>query len=652
MDVFNTCVYGAQYGIIMYAKCVKASETDAADGAAEGLYVSGEIAGAVCDGKDAKYSCSGNSVVRSACDGDCENIPGTYDDSAKTNEEYYGSAQCTVASASAEIGAACNVKEFESYCQSSSVAVSCPGGSIYARQCPDGSVCKAGLCVPSNTCWGVGCSGYGGGSNPSNPSGGATCDVYDCTSVAELAADCQGDGYEYAICSADGYTCATRKSSLDSSCSGDELGYTVWTEQGDVEACLVIGADESCLGGGGNPSQGGGVITCEAFESQYGPCQLKSGDSCADHCGVEACCVDLDTGSIDCGCQGGGGSQDAYSVCDGDCSTMPGSTAICDPEGYYQCSKPCTTEGSKTTLCDDLNGKGKWGSYPAVCTAVGSEYYYLKTGDATQCNGTCNADNTACDEGGEVPPVNGDDTFFDCSDMTSGGKTLGALCAADDSTTTKALCVACNERSYFCATPAQAQQAIGQSAFDVMHKDLCESGSGDVCDVFDCSDLTNNGKTAKQICAEKGNDSALCGIDSDDPTSLALYCADRSTANDSECADGETAYSSGGQIICLIVGEDQACLSGGSGDYEVCNGDCSTMPGSTAICDPEGYYQCSKPCTTEGSETTLCDDMTGEGKWGSYKAVCTAVGSEYYYLMASNATYCKGTCNADNTACK
>jgi len=184
------------------------------------------------------------------------------------------------------------------------------------------------------------------------------------------------------------------------------------------------------------------------------------------------------------------------------------------------------------------------------------------------------------------------------------------------------------------------------------------SSSGATCDVFECSQYKDQttGKTLEEMCALDGHNTALCGYNSDGK--LGYMCA----TNASEACDSGSAYKTDNQdgsssIVCLVVGEDASCLGGGSSSdssYEICDEDCSSMPGSTAVCTSAGY-QCSKPCSQEGDTATLCDIGYVGNSWTSYPVVCTSVGNGLYYVSSaqsqSDFTVCTNSCNADNTVC-
>ncbi|MBQ4360958.1 MAG: hypothetical protein II767_11970 [Proteobacteria bacterium] len=175
--------------------------------------------------------------------------------------------------------------------------------------------------------------------------------------------------------------------------------------------------------------------------------------------------------------------------------------------------------------------------------------------------------------------------------------------------------------------------------------------SSDSCDYWNC------GPEDEEIlddCKADGYDSALCFYESD---GLYYTCMNREASKDSSCSAGEVAYSQNGKVECLVVGDDEACLEGGS-DFRICNelyGDyCSAhLPGSAAVCFGSDAM-CVPTCSKEGEKGYLCtDDPTDPNTIGRKdSAVCTNIdGTLIYWTDGKEVSACPGRCAADHLSC-
>ncbi|MBQ9818224.1 MAG: hypothetical protein IJM59_12280 [Proteobacteria bacterium] len=260
-----------------------------------------------------------------------------------------------------------------------------------------------------------------------------------------------------------------------------------------------------------------------------------------------------------------------------------------------------------------------------------------------------------------------DSTSIYCEDPNggSGGKDEWVACTADNCKVTGGqTCIdACKERY-------QSDECfMNPSTNEVACEDPNGGGgggnSGASCDVYDCT-----AQYGEQCKSQFQVDHALCD-------GKKAYCLDRLSDKDSTCKEGETAWDNDGEPICLTVGSDVSCLSGGGssggddGDYIDCGAeDCSGDGSYTCndVCTKQNsafqaycfeysgkmYVGCGLTCTKEGEEAQLCGtDSTGSY---TYPAVCAKVGSKLIQVDAAEKeddyTDCATTCDDAGTACK
>ncbi len=293
--------------------------------------------------------------------------------------------------------------------------------------------------------------------------------------------------------------------------------------------------------------------------------------------------------------------------------------ASCTAYGYG-CGPACSTIGSTGTVCNDFGSQGIY-THPAVCTQVGDNKILVDSStsmnDYTECANGCNAAGTGCASGGQT--------------CTNGAK----QCKGDYVQT----CVSGSWQDAASACPNGCEAGVCK-----------DNDKLEACQLYDCSSTYGSGCEAGQ--------SALC-------YSGSYFCLVRESSKDSTCGSGKTAWSEDGEVYCLAVGTDPACLnvnyycgneSCGSG--KTCGDLCKEEnPSFDAYCyyyNLKGYYGCGLSCSSTGEKGTVC--MSDGEESYSFPAVCEDLGSQKLLIDASTQesdyTVCTGTCNAAGTACK
>lgn len=324
-----------------------------------------------------------------------------------------------------------------------------------------------------------------------------------------------------------------------------------------------------------------------------------------------------------------------------DCVYSNNENYTCLPgiESEVECAIPCSAsdEGKLLTECEYSDYYGAHVQMNYECTKITDDVYSYQWKSGKYCGAECDADGSKCvkvldNEGdacdadsfkesckGDIVSYCGDDgtvTAFNCGlneaschVFTVSGSTNGkADCASEENVCTEvgaanSVCTdslfssyethlnclaADNGKNYWMSSGEK--ECSGYCDANGVACDDGSSSSGDSCDYYDCSD-----KYAES-CENATN--AVCDGE-------YYYCLSRDTASDSQCGDGESAYSAEDEngsmnTYCLNVGEDASCLSSSSGETVACDDTCQV----------EGGVLCADYCKNEkGSDVCYMDDM-------------------------------------------
>lgn len=342
-------------------------------------------------------------------------------------------------------------------------------------------------------------------------------------------------------------------------------------------------------------------------------------------------------------------------------------TAVCSTAGADRCVDGKCVDSSVPQKGDSCNPK----TFTDTCSD--NKVVYCDTDDSTIVHYNCGSSTCAViTDSGE--------TFGNCYDDTDvctkeGVSSQVCMPYGSQIILASAVCTKANDGKLY--KVAQKQTGTCASGCNADNTDCDENGqgtsSGASCDVFRCGDYEcdEKGTSCDDLCKSQIGSNYIAVCDSS-----SAYCYARNEAKDSTCSEGETAYTASDQktVQCLVVGSDEACLSGGSSgggdsEYVDCGSDCeingqscsdycsSSMSGSLPYCytyNNQGYLGCGMSCSKEGQTGTACQEYS-DGIFQN-PTICSKIGSNLIMVdnIQSESDYkkCSNGCNAANTACK
>ncbi len=441
---------------------------------------------------------------------------------------------------------------------------------------------------------------------------GGYCQSGACVSTS--APSCEDGAYR---CSADG----EHQQCSNGSWKSDPCGKG---ERCSAGACIADTSSNACDTEGANRCVGKAYQTCSnsVWETTK---TCSASQTCSDTEG----CVDKGQTSAG-GCKADGsdcanGYGDTYemdlSAISVGCGTVDGinyddycaeedSLCLAEDGEPSMCVASCTKEGETSAECNVYQDGDYYDMYKCMKiggTLVDVNYAYK------ECKGTSG--------GGS-----GNSNWYVCNDedcSLSDGSTMkcGAACASAYGSSYSAWCTDTE------VTCSESQPGGGSGG-----------GSGSAsCDYYDATNEYYDEAgtmTYGDVCKEQaGYDHTLCLADG------TCYCVDREPSADSTCDPGETAWSQGDNVLCLVVGDDIECLFGGgsgggsttAGGCNAAGTDCANGRGEYTEDDPSYYSvgcgvvdgvnyddycaQRGKLCLAEDGEPSLCaDECTKQGE--------------------------------------
>lgn len=441
-------------------------------------------------------------------------------------------------------------------------------------------------------------------------------------------------------------------------------GKTVGACEGSYYSCMRV-CDASKVGesyqvcgtyqttSGGEADFAGEGVCVDFYDGEhYGVAEdQESFKNCKNACNEEGTTCDEH------GFAGGGsGGDGAYFYCGNEkysesqtidqyCATEgSGLIGVCyESEGkvYFECAQTCTTAqvGNKIPAC--ISTEGGSFAYNDVCTKFDDQHlaYVMDENSVERCSGSCNADETACADGGSGGS-GGEVTYCGDVDVEMSDGSKMKLQEACDKMYGKGNAVGvCVGLSVTCFFTCKASD-VGKTYPICDTYQTTSGGEADFAGEGKCSDVGEGHysiveddasfKACKNACNAEGTDCddqgfADGGDSGGDSGGLYFYC-------------GDEKHPSGTQTI------DQYCATKGSGLIGVCSEEGGKV-----------YFECAQSC----SMSQLGEKATGgcmELSMGAFawKNVCAKIDAQHaaFVMDESDIAMCSNGCNASETACK
>ena len=643
-DLGNACKYDGQLLTNLFTTAyacglaklglMRVMECAEIDGA---LYGDAKVITGVCVDSNTKISCSKETkqYVTSSCDNDCHIVEDGFSVTEAGETYKFDDAVCTVTSSSEiKVGDPCNTSTFEPFCaQDNTVAMTCPGGSVYAKECSADKACKNGECVDKNTVPVCPVDGYEVCDDACTMVSGGTCFDF-CKGKTGSNFCCTDDRNVYCK-DPNGplddtlWDCSSEKlkngQTVSEYCNESRPGSTVGlcADCSDYFYCLTPEQAADAVDKSGSEVFGKDICADEDDDTFY-DCSdetLKGGTTLSAACEAEepghsvALCASCNTEDFWCYEDDSNVGKSASEITGMD--VCKGTSATCD---LYDCSDDYLSEcpsGSDAALCD-------------------KDYFYCRTRKASE--------DASCDEG---------KTAYEFTD-DSGAKEVECILVGEDIS-----CLGGSEPSYktcdqidvefaaqggcalqngqtckeYCADKGSDICYVNTSNYQI----VCEDPYAGSCDLYDCTANVDMSQ------CPAGLNVALCEAGGG-------YCAKRNEAADSTCKDGAVAYdfqvdaAGNTEVDCVIVGADASCLNG-SDDIVLC----SDMEGCQM---QEGGLTCQEYCKSQGSDYCAVDRKTN-------MVLCTDPSTvndvfydcrnEPYNATQTMSEYCVAKHGADNS---